>query len=206
MQVLEVLTVVSPFRRTLRTQELGLLAANVSPTTWEAHDDLAETPFDETSCQRRTKRAIEADMRATAAHRAPLIDAIPDLAAVGDAYASEPRTQLEEMWHTGDKQLARVMKPRAKRFAVWLRARLSEVDCAEFASRVRRTRSWRFAACPTTAAHGIEHHRCIKLGASPADPGIGRAKERRGRGRTGRPRQKARVLAYCSECHARCVS
>ena len=105
-----------------------------------------------------------------------------------------------------DKQLARVMKPRAKRFAVWLRARLSEVDCTEFAPHVRRTRSWRFAACPTTAAHGIEHHRCIKLGASPADPGIGRAKERRGRGRTGRPRQKARVLAYCSECHARCVS
>ena len=116
MQVLEVLTVVSPFRRTLHTQELGLLAANVSPTTWEAHDDLVETPFDETSRQRRTKRAIEADMRAIAAHRAPLIDAIPDLAAVGDAYASEPRTQLEEMRHTGDNT------GEARADAAWTRA------------------------------------------------------------------------------------
>ena len=170
-----VLALVSPFRRTLRTQELGLLAAFAPGAgglaraavrggrpAWEADDALGETPYDEASCHRRVRSAILADAAdaAAAAGRPaaePLLDAAPDLARVAEAYASEPRTQLEELWATGKRELGDVMPARADALAARLRAaQLREFDVVWITTHKGTARELVRALLPGEARVGLE--------------------------------------------------
>ena len=176
-----VLALVSPFRRTLRTQELGLLAAFAPGAgglaraavrggrpAWEADDALGETPFDEASCHRRVRSAILADAAETTAHTAdaegraapeeePLLDAAPDLARVAETYVSEPRTQVEELWATGKRELSGVMPARADALAARLRAaQLREYDVVWITTHKGTARELVRALLPGEARVGLE--------------------------------------------------